>query len=237
MIRALVVDDEEPARGELRYLLSAHPEVDVVGEAASAGEALALAQKVRYDVVFLDVELPGMTGLEVARLVLERVEHPEVVFVTAHQRYAVDAFAVEAFDYLVKPVEPERLARVVKRLSQVRKRQRPEVEKIAVVSAGGAQTLVDYDGVYWIEADGDYSRVHTYDRSYLSTSSLRELAELLPSSRFSRIHRSHVVNLGKVAEVRRGGPDRLRLVLDDKPRTELDVARRQTRALREQLRL
>jgi DNA-binding LytR/AlgR family response regulator len=231
------VDDEEPARGELRYLLSAHPEVDVVGEAASAGEALALAEKVRYDVVFLDVELPGMTGLEVARLVLERSEHPEVVFVTAHQRYAVDAFAVEAFDYLVKPVEPERLARVVERLSQARKRQRPEVEKIAVVSAGGAQTLLDYDAVYWIEADGDYSRVHTFDRPYLSTSSLRELAELLSSSRFARIHRSHLVNLGKVAEVRRAGPDRLRLVLDDKTRTELDVARRQTRALREQLRL
>ncbi|MDP9307749.1 MAG: LytTR family DNA-binding domain-containing protein [Actinomycetota bacterium] len=237
MIRALVVDDEEPARGELRYLLSAHPEVDVVGEAASAGEALALAEKVRYDVVFLDVELPGMTGLEVARLVLERPEHPEVVFVTAHQRYAVAAFAVEAFDYLVKPVEPERLARVVERLSQARKRQRPEVEKIAVVSAGGAQTLLDYDAVYWIEADGDYSRVHTFDRPYLSTSSLRELAELLSSSRFARIHRSHLVNLGKVAEVRRAGPDRLRLVLDDKTRTELDVARRQTRALREQLRL
>ena len=237
MIRALVVDDEEPARGELRYLLSAHPEVDVVGEAASAGEALALAEKVRYDVVFLDVELPGMTGLEVARLVLERSEHPEVVFVTAHQRYAVDAFAVEAFDYLVKPVEPERLARVVERLSQARKRQGPEVEKIAVVSAGGAQTLLDYDAVYWIEADGDYSRVHTFDRPYLSTSSLRELAELLPSSRFARIHRSHLVNLGKVAEVRRAGPDRLRLVLDDETRTELDVARRQTRALREQLRL
>ena len=237
MIRAIVVDDEEPARGELRYLLSAHPEVDIVGEAASAGEALALAETVRYDVVFLDVELPGMTGLEVARLVLERAEHPEVVFVTAHQRYAVDAFAVEAFDYLVKPVEPERLARVVERLSQARKREAPVVEKIAVVSAGGAQTLLDYDGVYWIEADGDYSRVHTYDRSYLSTSSLRELAELLPSSRFTRIHRSHVVNLGKVAEVRRAGPDRLRLVLDDQPRTELDVARRQTRALRERLRL
>jgi DNA-binding LytR/AlgR family response regulator len=236
-VRALIVDDEEPARGELRYLLAAHPEVDVVGEAATAGEALALAGKVRYDVVFLDVELPGMTGLEVARLVLDPAEHPEVVFVTAHERYAVDAFAVEAFDYLVKPVEPERLARVVERLAQARKRRTPAVEKIAVVSAGGAQTLLDYDVVHWIEADGDYSRVHTYDRAYLSTSSLRELVELLPSSRFARVHRSHLVNLGKVAAVRRAGPDRLRLVLDDEGRTELDVARRQTRALRERLRL
>jgi len=236
-IRALIVDDEEPARGELRYLLAAHPEVDVVGEAASAGEALAFAGSVRYDAVFLDIELPGMTGLEVARLVLDRSERPAVVFVTAHDRYAVDAFAVEAFDYLVKPVDPERLARVVERLSQARKRESPAVEKIAVVSAGGAKTLLDYDAVYWIAADGDYSRVHTYDRAYLSTSSLRALEEALPAAPFARIHRSNLVNLGKVASVRRGGPDRLRLVLDDQQHSELDVARRQTRALRERLRV
>jgi DNA-binding LytR/AlgR family response regulator len=236
-VRALIVDDEAPARGELRYLLAAHPEVEVVGEAATAGEALALAESVRYEAVFLDIEMPGMTGLEVARLVLDRRERPAVVFVTAHEHYAVDAFAIEAFDYLVKPVEPERLARVVARLAQARKPEAPAVEKIAVVSAGGAKTLLDYDAVHWIEADGDYSRVHTYDRSYLSTSSLRELEELLPSARFARIHRGHLVNLGRVAAVRRAGPDRLRLALDDEHGTELDVARRQTRAIRERLRL
>ena len=111
------------------------------------------------------------------------------------------------------------------------------IEKIAVVSAGGAKALLDYDAVYWIEADGDYSRVHTYDRAYLSTSSLRELGELLPAARFARVHRSHLVNLAKVAAVRRGAPDRLRLVLDDAERSELDVARRQTRALRERLKV
>jgi DNA-binding LytR/AlgR family response regulator len=237
IIRALVVDDEPPARGELRYLLAAHPEVEVVGEAATAREALALAESVRYDAVFLDIEMPGMTGLEAARLVLDRSERPAVVFVTAHERYAVDAFAVEAFDYLVKPLEPERLARVIERLAQARKRDTPPVEKIAVVSSAGAKTLLDYDAVHWVEAEGDYSRVHTYDRAYLSTSSLRELEELLPSSLFARIHRSHLVNLGKVAAVRRAGPDRIRLALDDEPRTELDVARRQTRALRERLHL
>jgi two-component system, LytTR family, response regulator LytT len=236
-IRALIVDDEAPARGELRYLLAAHPEVEVVGEAATAPEALALASEVRYDVVFLDVEMPGMTGLDAARLVLDRRERPAVVFVTAHERYAVDAFAVEAFDYLVKPVEPERLARVVQRLTQARRRDAPPVEKIPVVSAGGARTLLDYDAIHWIEADGDYSRVHTYDRSYLATSSLRELEQRLPARRFARIHRGHVVNLAKVAAVRRAGSDRLRLALDDERRTELDVARRQTRALRERLRL
>jgi DNA-binding LytR/AlgR family response regulator len=237
VIRALVVDDEAPARGELRYLLSAHPELEVVGEAATAGEALALAEKIRYDVVFLDVEMPGLTGLETARLILDRKERPAVVFVTAHERYAVDAFAVEAFDYLVKPVEPERLARVVDRLKQARSRQDAPVEKIAVVSAGGAKTLLDYDAIHWIAADGDYSRVHTYDRAYLATSPLRELEELLPSNRFARIHRSHLVNLAKVAAVKRAAPDRIRLELDDAERTQLDVARRQTRALRARLRV
>lgn len=237
ILRALIVDDEAPARGELRYLLAAHPEVEVVGEAATAKEALALASSIRYDVVFLDVEMPGMTGLEAARLVLDRRERPAVVFVTAHERYAVEAFSVEAFDYLVKPVEPERLARVVERLMRARRRETPPLEKIAVVSAGGAKTLLDYDAIHWIEADGDYSRVHTYDRAFLATSSLRQLEESLPSARFARIHRSHIVNLAKVAAVRRAGPDRIRLALDDAQRTELDVARRQTRALRERLRL
>jgi DNA-binding LytR/AlgR family response regulator len=237
VIRALIVDDEAPARGELRYLLSAHPELEVVGEAASAREALALAGSIRYDAVFLDVEMPEMTGLEVARLVLDRRERPAVVFVTAHERYAVDAFAVEAFDYLVKPVDPERLARVVERLTHSRRAAAPEVEKVPVVSAGGAKTLLDYDAIHWIEADGDYSRVHTYDRAYLATAPLGELEERLAGHGFARVHRSHVVNRAKVAAVRRAGPDRIRLALDDEAKTELDVARRQTRALRERLRL
>lgn len=136
-IRALIVDDEAPARSELRYLLSAHPEVEVVGEAAGAAEALALAKAVRYDVVFLDVEMPGMTGLEAARLVRDRAERPELVFVTAHEQYAVGAFAVEAFDYLLKPVDPARLAQTVERLAARRPPpEAPPVEKIPVVSAG-----------------------------------------------------------------------------------------------------
>lgn len=236
-IRALLVDDEAPARSELRYLLSAHPEVEVVGEAASAPEALALAEAVRYDVVFLDVEMPGMTGLEAVRLVRDRAERPELVFVTAHEQYAVGAFAVEAFDYLLKPVDPARLAQTVERL--VSRRPPPEpppVEKIPVVSAGKT-VLLDHDAVHYVQADGDYSRVHTYDRSYLCTQSLRELELRLPGSRFVRVHRSHLVNLQHVAAVRRAGPDRLRLALDDAERTELDVARRQSRILREKLKL
>jgi two-component system LytT family response regulator len=235
-IRALIVDDEAPARSELRYLLDAHAGVEVVGEAAGASEALALAKAVHYDVVFLDVQMPGLTGLEAAPLVREQREPPAVVFVTAHPEYAVDAFAVEAFDYLLKPVDPERLARVLERLAERAPPQAPPVEKIPVV-AGGRTELVDYEAIHYVQADGDYSRVHTYDRSYLCTASLGELEEKLPGNRFARIHRSHLVNLAKVAAVKRAGPDRIRLALADAEKTELDVARRQSRQLRERLRL
>lgn len=233
MIRALLVDDEAPARSELRYLLAAHPEVQVVGEAASAPEALELARDLRYDVVFLDVEMPGLTGLEAAPLVHERRDPPAIVFVTAHAEYAVDAFAVEAFDYLLKPVDPDRLARVVERLRERTLESAAPVEKIPVVVGGGTE-LLDFDQIHYVQADGDYSRVHTYDRAYLCTSSLGELAERLPAG-FARIHRSYVVNLAKVAAVRRAAPDRFRVQLADAARTELDVARRQSREIRERL--
>jgi len=224
-IRALLVDDEAPARSELRYLLASHPEVDVVGEAASAAEALDLSRELEHDVVFLDVEMPGLTGLEAA---------PLVVFVTAHERYAIDAFAVEAFDYLLKPVDPDRLVRVIERLQERSVENVVPVEKVPVVSGGGTE-LLDFDQVHYVQADGDYSRVHTYDRSYLCTASLGELEERLPAARFARIHRSYLVNLSKVAGVRRAAPDRFCLQLADAEHTELDVARRQSRQLRERL--
>jgi DNA-binding LytR/AlgR family response regulator len=235
-ILALLVDDEAPARSELRFLLEQHSEMEVVGEAASAAEAVVLAKAVRYDVVFLDVQMSGLTGLEAARLVREQRRPPAVVFVTAHPEHAVDAFAVEAFDYLLKPVDPDRLARVVARLAERRQPGAEPVQKIPVV-AGGRTELIDFDAIHYVQADGDYSRVHTYDRSYLCTSSLGELEERLPGNRFARIHRSHIVNLAKVAAVRRAGPDRIRLALADAEQTELDVARRQSRQLRERLRL
>jgi two-component system, LytTR family, response regulator LytT len=228
VIAAAIVDDEAPARSELRYLLAAHDDVDVVGEAGTAADADALVRAGEYDVVFLDVELPGLSGLELAPLA-----RTAVVFVTAHERYAVGAFAVEAFDYLLKPVDPERLARVLDRLRQAAPHEPGPVAKIAVVAPGGAE-LLGFDHVYYVQADGDYSRVHAYDRSYLSTASLGELADKLGAG-FARIHRSYLVNLSKVSAVRRTAPDRIRLQLDDAAHTELDVARRQGRELRGRL--
>jgi DNA-binding LytR/AlgR family response regulator len=228
----LLVDDEAPARSELRYLLAAHADVVVAGEAGSAREALELARELTPDVVFLDVEMPGASGLETAPHIHERREPPAIVFVTAHAEYAVDAFAVEAFDYLLKPVDPERLARVVERLRERSQENAVPVDKVPVVAGGGTE-LLDPDQIHFAHAEGDYSRVHTYDRAYLCTSSLGELEDRL-GSRFARIHRSYLVNLAKVAGVRRAS-DRFQLQIADESRTELDVSRRQSREVRERL--
>jgi two-component system, LytTR family, response regulator LytT len=231
-LRALIVDDEAPARAELRYLLQAHSDVTVVGEAASAAEAIELARELLYDVVFLDVEMAGDSGLEAAPSIHERREPPAIVFVTAHAEYAVDAFAVEAFDYLLKPVDPERLSRVVERLRERSHENAAPVDKVPVVSGAGTE-LLDPDQIQFVHAEGDYSRVHTFDRAFLCTSSLGELEDRL-GPRFARIHRSYLVNLAKVAGVRRAS-DRFRLQLADEARTELDVSRRQSREVRERL--
>jgi DNA-binding LytR/AlgR family response regulator len=230
-LRVLVVDDEAPARSELRHLLCQHADV-AVEEAATAADALAPDGS--YDAVFLDIEMPGVTGLDATPLLRAGAGSPAVVFVTAHAGYAVEAFAVEAFDYLLKPVDPERLARVVERLRDRRPVEPAPPRRIPVV-AGGRTELIDLEQLHYARADGDYCRVHTYDRTYLSTSSLGELEKSLPLERFTRIHRSYLVNLARVAAVRRAGGDRLRLVLDDAARTELDVARRQAPRVRELL--
>ena len=233
-MKVLVCDDEAPARSELRHLLGAHPEVEVVSEAANAAEAIELAHG--CDALFLDIEMPGASGIDAARLVRGGAESPAIVFVTAHAEHAVDAFAVEAFDYLLKPVDPARLARVVERLLERGIARTRSTRKIPVV-AGGRTELIEQEEVHFIQAEGDYSRVHVYDRSYLSTASLHELEQALPANRFLRIHRSYIANLAKVAAVRRAGDDRIRLVLDDAQRTELDVARRQSRRVRDALKL
>jgi DNA-binding LytR/AlgR family response regulator len=206
--------------------------VNVVGEAASATEAIELAGELAYDVVFLDVEMPGASGLEAAPNIRERREPPAVVFVTAHAEYAVDAFAVEAFDYLLKPVDPDRLARVVERLRDRSHENAAPVDKVPVVAAGRTE-LLDPDQIQYAHAEGDYSRVHTYDRAYLCTSSLGDLEDRLGPP-FARIHRSYLVNLAKVVGVRRAS-DRFKLQLGDEARTELDVSRRQSREVRERL--
>src|SRR5262245_8660598 len=148
LMRVLVVDDEAPARSELLHLLGAHAGVEA-DEAPGAAEALARVKDADYDAVFLDIEMPGLTGLGLAPLVhAGGAGSAAGVFVTAHAEYAVEAFAVEAFDYLLKPVDPDRLARVVERLRERRPAEPPPPLRIPVV-AGGRTELIELDQLYF----------------------------------------------------------------------------------------
>ena len=239
---ALLVDDEAPARAELRYLLSAHAEeIEVVGEAASVREALALASRLEYDVVFLDIDMPDRTGMDAAAALLDWDPRPLVVFVTAHDDHAIQAFSVDAVDYLLKPVEEQRLAHAVRRLvalaegSEARRSKGPELGKLLVVRRGEAQ-LLDHADVLFAEADGDNCWIHTTGSERLaSTLSMRELEDALPSTIFFRIHRSVIVNLRHVGSLETTTPGHTGVRLDDEAATTLEVARRQTRALKQHL--
>ncbi len=236
---ALIVDDEAPARAELRYLLERADGVEVVGEAASVREALALAARLDYDVVFCDISMPELTGIDAARELASWPTSPLVVFVTAHQDYAVQAYSVDAFDYLLKPVSEERLGRTVARLQAARRGQParhsgPPLTKVPVTRRGEA-LLLDPDDIFWAEANGDASRVATYDEVLASGQSMRELEDLLPSARFFRIHRRHLVNLQRVVRLELAESGRWVVHLTDSEGTVLEVARRQTRALKQHL--
>ena len=235
---ALIVDDEAPARAELRYLLERIGDVEVVGEAASVREALALAARLDYDVVFCDISMPELTGIDAAREIMSWPKRPHVVFVTAHQDYAVQAFSVDAFDYLLKPVAEDRLAQTVERLrSSLRgtpERAGKALAKVAVTRRGET-LLLDHDQVYFMLAEGDYARIATYDERYLSTQSLRELEDSLPPALFFRIHRSSIVNLQKVTALEQATPGHWVVRLSDSEGSQLEVARRQTRALKQHL--
>ena len=214
-IRAVIVDDEPLARENLRLRLADHPDVTVVAECAGGVAAVAAIDELRPDLVFLDVSMPDLDGFEV----LERLaghDPPVVVFVTAHDQHALDAFRVHALDYLLKPFADDRfldtMARVRECVTDRRRHAAParwEVSGIAagpadrlVVKAQGRVLLVSVGDIRWIEGCGDYARLHTAARPLLLRRTLQDLTDLLDPARFARVNRSAIVNLDHVSELR-----------------------------------
>lgn len=227
-VRVLIVDDEYPARKELRAQLSQFADVEIVGEAATADEARKLIEALPYDVVFLDIEMPGRSGLELARELAQR-GGPRVVFTTAYPQYAVDAFDVGAAGYLLKPFDEERLAKVLERLGA---RSGRSAEAAAAAPPpripayrDDVTVLVAPEEVVfaYAEAEQVYLKLHR-DRLGCRLT-LRELEARLRQYGFLRVHRRFLVNLGKVREVVPYFKGNIGLVLDDAQRTEIPVSR------------
>ncbi len=231
-LRVLVVDDERPALDELAWMLGRDPRIGDVLATDSGAEALRLMQDEHVDAVFMDIRMPGLTGLDLARVLARFKEPPPVVFVTAYDEHAVDAFALNAVDYLLKPVREDRLAEAVRRVVDARGAapQQGEEDTIAVELAGRTRFISRGD-IRYVEAQGDYARLHTDDGSHLLRVPLTTLEEKWREAGFVRIHRSLLVALGHVEEVRMEG-GRCTVVVDGE---ELAVSRRHTRELRDLL--
>ncbi len=207
-IRTLIVDDEPPGRQRLRALLEADPDVEVVGECADGAEALAALRAQPCDLVFLDVEMPGVSGLEVARrLGPDRL--PAVVFVTAHRDYALPAFEVRAVDFLLKPFDRARFQKTMQwAKEQLAREAEPEAAKPSgkplerlTIKSGGRIYFVKAEDIDWVEAAGNYLRLHAGGQTHLLRETMNGLEGRLDPERFWRIHRSTIVNVDRVQEL------------------------------------
>lgn len=245
--RCLIVDDEAPARAELRYLLSGFDTVQVVGEATNAEEALVLLRSLAYDVVLLDIRMPGGTGIEVAKALRAAPNAPKVIFTTAYPDYAAEAFDLDAADYLVKPFDAERLGRALDRALAPSMpddadedeapvpapRLAPEPDPLGriPVQQGDRTVLVDASSIIYASAARGYSYLQLAAERVLVSFSLNELERRL-GGHFFRTHRSYLVNLNHVRELMPDFKGALVLVMDDQRRSRVEVSRRHARELR-----
>jgi DNA-binding LytR/AlgR family response regulator len=238
----LAVDDEPPARADLVRMLSAMPCVGRVAAAASAVDALAaLETEDPFDGIFLDVHMPGFDGIQLAR-VLSRFERPPgLVFVSAYDRFAVEAFAVAALDYLLKPVAGGRLREAVRRVALARPERRredmPDDPGVVSVDAltGGGTHLLRRDSVVYLQAHGDYVRVRSTEGRFLAHASLRDIAARWAPHGFLRVHRGFVVNLRCAVEIQPEANGTATMLMRDGSR--IPIARRHVGELRRRLSL
>lgn len=230
-LRVLVVDDERPALDELGYLLERDPRVASVRSTGSATEALRILHEQDVDAVFADIQMPGLSGLELAQVLSRFRMPPPVVFVTAHEEHAVEAFALAAVDYVLKPVGADRLAEAVRRIVDGPLAAVPATDEQVAVERGGVTRFVHRSEISYVEAQGDYARLHVGAESYLVRVPMITLETEWAASGFVRIHRSLLVSLAHVQEVRMNGGRCCVMVAG----TELPVSRRHTRELRDLL--
>ncbi|MDR0888558.1 MAG: response regulator [Coriobacteriales bacterium] len=237
MIRAIIVDDEAPARSELRFLLDETGEVETIGEAANVREALERLKERGGDVMFLDISMPGINGIDLAEALQQMTYPPAIVFVTAYSEHAARAFDVNAIDYLLKPVEMDRLLKAINKVKHylVSCSKEEHVERIPV-EKNGKKMLVAADMVSYLMAKDDYVHVYAGDECYMSNVSLASLEERLVQFGFFRAHRRYLVNLSQVQSITPAGGGTMTLKLRN-TNDEVPVSRRRVPEIKKLLNL
>lgn len=235
-LHVLAVDDELPALEELSYLLGDNEHVGTVSTAAAGPEALRVLQSEPIDAVFLDIRMPTLDGLEIARVLARFARPPQIVFVTAYDDFAVEAFDLKACDYLLKPLRPERVAEAARRVAEAvtdgsSTRSGGVADETIPVELGGITRFVSRSDVRYVEAQGDYVRMRTADGSHLLRIPLSALEQRWADARFVRIHRRYLIALPHIDELRWEG-GRASVRIGDRV---FPVSRRHTRELRDRL--
>ncbi|RJU01588.1 DNA-binding response regulator [Arthrobacter frigidicola] len=230
MVNVVIADDELPAVEELAFLLSQDSRVRTIHRASSGAEVLATLEQSDVDALFLDIHMPAVSGLDIARSIAALDRPPAVVFVTADEDRALEAFDLRAVDYLLKPVRRERLSESVRRICELAEGSAAAPEVITV-DQGGISRRIRRDEVRYVQAQGDYARLHTAGASYLIRIPLNDLERQWADAGFLRIHRSYLVAMDQVRLVRLGA-GRPSVTVGD---AELPVSRRHLPGVREQL--
>ncbi len=248
-MKAFIIDDEVPSRRELGYLLSKIEGVELAGEASTGAAGLKGIRETGADMVFLDIQMPGLDGLEVCRIVSEMAQRPLVIFTTAFQNYAVEAFEVEAFDYILKPYSQERVRKAVAKAEKFIHRaplKASELLRSRNEEQGAAQAAKRIplykgekiiptapDKVLFVRCRDSELIVHTADGKFKSKTTLQELEQKLSPFGFIRTHRSFLVNTNHVAEVIPWFNGSYKLTMDDKEKTEVMVSRYNVKDLKQ----
>jgi len=250
-LSAVIVDDEQLARDELSYLLKSVDDIDIVAQGSNGLEAVNLIKEHSPDLVFLDVQMPGLDGFGVIKKLLDKkISVPQIVFATAFDQYAVKAFEVNAIDYLLKPFDKKRVVQAIDKarkklqgssagsekletLVKMLEAQRPQNSKVLVRAAGRLLLVEQKDVCFASIEDGVISVVSTTLEGQSNCRTLEELLDGLDSDMFWRAHRSYVVNINRIKEVVPWFKSSYQLRMDDRKQTEIPVSRAQTKRLRE----
>jgi two-component system LytT family response regulator len=248
-MRSIIVDDEESARSRLARLLTAHPVIEVVGEARDGLEAVQKIEALMPDLVFLDIELPGLTGFEVLEAIAAKAAMPLVIFVTGYDEHALAAFEANALAYLLKPVEPERLAKAVARASKLTKlsgeserehllrvaHETPKTLRQVVCRKRDRVLLMPPEQILWFAVEDGLVKAHAAAETFWVNYHLGELEASLPSDLFFRARREVLVNLARIKEIRPYFKSGFLLIMADAAGTEIAVSERQARSLRQRI--
>ena len=248
-MKVIIVDDEELARDEMKYLLGDEEEIEVVGEAAGGEEAVRLVAETKPDLMFLDIQMPVMDGFQVVHTLLQADALPLVIFTTAYDKYAIKAFEVNAIDYLLKPIEKDRLAESVERALEVLPRREEYIERVRklarnikvgtrflpriVVQKGDDVELVEVEKVAMIYREGARISAHTEDGEFVTNyRDIDEIEVQLDPKLFLRLGADYLVNLSRIAKILPWSGGNYMLVLDDAEKTEVRLNRSQSQLLK-----